>query len=124
VLADRGWQRLCTLSALPDGDACGFDPLETGHDTLLIVRRGRSLYGWRDDCPHQPGTRLPWKKNAYLNGTRERIVCSAHGALFEIETGLCTLGPCLGEHLQAVRVRLAADDGVEVELVSWRHPVR
>jgi nitrite reductase/ring-hydroxylating ferredoxin subunit len=107
---------VCHLSALPEGEARGFDPLNTGHDSLFIVRRGPRLYGWRDDCPHQPGTRLPWKKNAYLNAARDRIVCSAHGALFEIDTGLCTLGPCIGEHLLTVHVRLTDEEAVEAQL--------
>ena len=41
-------------------------------------------------------------KDAYLNAARDRIVCAAHGAQFDIATGICTLGPCLGQRLQPV----------------------
>jgi len=30
------------------------------------------------------------------------IQCSTHGALFNIETGECLQGPCLGQSLQAI----------------------
>jgi nitrite reductase/ring-hydroxylating ferredoxin subunit len=107
--------RLCQIDQLPDGAARGFDPLRCGHDTMLIVRRGSALYAWRDSCPHQPGTRLPWHRHAYLNAAGDRIVCSAHGALFEVDTGLCTLGPCVGQCLQSVPVIVTCDGGVELE---------
>jgi nitrite reductase/ring-hydroxylating ferredoxin subunit len=42
------------------------------------------------------------------------IVCSAHGARFRIEDGLCTSGPCHGESLEAVPVRLDEEGRVVV----------
>jgi nitrite reductase/ring-hydroxylating ferredoxin subunit len=45
---------------------------------------------------------MAWRRDAYLNAAGDRIVCAAHGALFEIDTGLCVLGPCLGEQLQRI----------------------
>lgn len=74
-----------------------------GRDTIFAVRRG-GLHAWRDACPHWPGTPMAWRKDAYLNGDGSRIVCHAHGAQFDIETGLCSLGPCVGESLEPVRV--------------------
>jgi nitrite reductase/ring-hydroxylating ferredoxin subunit len=51
---------------------------------------------------------MAWRKHAYLNAARDRIVCSAHGALFDIATGICTLGPCMGQYLQPVRLMVEA----------------
>lgn len=106
---------LCHLDDLPDGDARGFDPRATGRDTMLIVRQGRALHGWLNACPHQ-GTPMAWRKDAFLNAARDRIVCSAHGAQFEIPTGRCTLGPCLGQALTPVA--LIIDDDGEVHLAA------
>jgi nitrite reductase/ring-hydroxylating ferredoxin subunit len=106
--------RLCRLEEIPDGDSRGFDPLREGRDSLFVVRQGSTLYAWRDSCPHIDGAPLPWRKNAYLNARRDRIVCSAHGALFDIASGVCTLGPCLGQSLEAMTVVL--DAGV----IYWR----
>ncbi|WNG22865.1 Rieske (2Fe-2S) protein [Cystobacter fuscus] len=105
---------LCRLDELPDGQSRGFDPLRSGQDTVLVVRQGRVLHAWRDDCPHQPGTAMAWRKDAYLNRDGSRIVCHAHGARFAIATGVCTLGPCLGQALTRVPVLLDSDDRVHV----------
>jgi nitrite reductase/ring-hydroxylating ferredoxin subunit len=110
----RAGIRLCRLEDIPDGDSRGFDPLQEGRDTLLVVRQGNALYAWRDACPHISGVPMAWRKNAYLNASRDRIVCSAHGALFDIATGVCTLGPCLGQSLQPMRVELDADGSIYV----------
>jgi nitrite reductase/ring-hydroxylating ferredoxin subunit len=99
---------LCRLGELPDGDSRGFDPRRTGQDTVFVVRQGDLVQGWRDACPHYGDTPLAWRKDAYLNAARDRIVCAAHGAQFDIATGICTLGPCLGQRLQ--RVELVVDD--------------
>jgi nitrite reductase/ring-hydroxylating ferredoxin subunit len=97
---------LCRLDDLPDGESRGFDPWQEGQDSLLLVRRGERVAGWRDACPHHGGTPMAWRKDAYLNFERTRIVCAAHGAQFDIESGVCTLGPCLGQSLQPVWVHL------------------
>jgi nitrite reductase/ring-hydroxylating ferredoxin subunit len=109
--------RLCRLDEIPDGDSRGFDPLKIGHDTMLIVRHDKALYAWRDACPHIDGVPMAWRKDAYLNASRDRIVCSAHGALFDIRTGVCTLGPCLGQSLERMAVLLDADGSV-----YWQGP--
>lgn len=103
-IANTTW--LCRLDALPDGASRGFDPAGTGHDTVIVVRRGRRLHGWRNACPHMAGARMAWRKDAYLNAGRSHIVCHAHGAQFEIAIGLCTLGPCVGQRLSPVPLTL------------------
>ena len=110
--------RLCHLEQLPDGGARGFAPQGAGRDTLFVVRRGARLNAYENRCPHLD-TPLPWRKDAYLNAAGDRIVCAAHGALFDIDTGLCTLGPCLGDALTPVPLILH-DDG-EVHLANETH---
>lgn len=104
---------LCHLDDLPDGGARGFDPQRRGGDALFVVRRGQALHAWVDACPHH-GTPMAWRQDAYLNAARDRIVCAAHGAQFEIDTGRCVLGPCLGDALTPVPLIL--HDGGEVHL--------
>ncbi|MEK8029788.1 Rieske (2Fe-2S) protein [Ideonella sp. DXS29W] len=107
--------RLCHIDDVPDGDSRGFDPHATGRDTLFVVRRGATLHAYANACPHH-GTPMAWRRHAYLDATGERIVCFAHGAQFEIDTGRCTLGPCLGEALTPVP--LALHDNGEVHLAQ------
>jgi nitrite reductase/ring-hydroxylating ferredoxin subunit len=105
--------RLCHIDDLPDGGARGFDPQRRGQDSLLLVRQGAQVHAWLDACPHH-GTPMAWRRHEYLNAARDRIVCAAHGALFEIDTGLCTLGPCLGEHLRPVGTTTRADGEIHI----------
>ena len=108
--------RLCHLDDLPDGDSRGFDPFRVGQDTLLVVRQGRRLHAWRNSRPHIEGTPMAWRKDAFLNAARDRIVCAAHGALFDIVSGRCDLGPCLGQYLTPLQVTLADDNAIYLEL--------
>jgi nitrite reductase/ring-hydroxylating ferredoxin subunit len=103
--------RLCQLHDLTDGDSRGFDPQGVGYDTVLVVRRGDDVRVYRDMCPHQ-GSQMAWRRHAYLNAARDRIVCHAHGAQFEIDSGVCLLGPCLGQGLTAVAHRVDAEGNV------------
>lgn len=95
---------LCRVGEIPDGESRGFDPDGVERDTLFIVRQGAKLYGWRDQCPHEGETPLPWQRHRYLNAMRTRIVCFAHGAQFNIATGECILGPCRGSFLSPVHL--------------------
>lgn len=96
---------LCRLDELPDGSARGFDPAATGRDRMFVVRQGQRVFAYRDACPHIDGAAMAWRKNAYLSGDCRHIACHAHGALFDIATGACVLGPCLGRSLSAIAVR-------------------
>lgn len=107
---------LCRLDELPDGDSRGFDPLTTGQDTVLIVRQRRTLFAYRDACPHHGTTPMAWRKDSYLSADRTRIVCSAHGAQFDIVTGICMLGPCLGQSLTAVPLALTPSGEILLSL--------
>ncbi|MFK7958146.1 MAG: Rieske (2Fe-2S) protein [Lysobacterales bacterium] len=106
---------LCAIDELADGEARGFDPYGTGRDALFVVRRGEKLFAYRNVCPHQ-GASMPWRKNAYLNGAATRIVCSAHGAQFEIETGKCMLGAALGRALKPIAIEVDADGKVQARI--------
>lgn len=110
--------RLCRFGELPDGHSRGFDSQGTGRDQLFVVRQGDVLHGWRNACPHVDGAPMAWRKDAYLNAARDRIVCAAHGAQFEIDSGVCRLGPCLGQRLQPVPLQVDAHGDVLADLTS------
>jgi nitrite reductase/ring-hydroxylating ferredoxin subunit len=113
-------RRLCHLGDLPEGGARGFDPFERGRDTVFAVRRGDTVRVWADRCPHH-GTPLPWRKDAYLNAGGSRIVCAAHGALFELDSGLCVQGPCLGDKLRPVPFMLTEQGDLMLTTAAPRH---
>jgi nitrite reductase/ring-hydroxylating ferredoxin subunit len=98
-------RHLAHIGDLPDRTALGVDPAGDGEDTLFLVRDGADVHAWHDRCPHL-GTKLPWRRHAYLNRAGDRIVCHAHGAEFELASGRCTIGPCLGSSLERVDIEI------------------
>ncbi|WP_408585052.1 Rieske (2Fe-2S) protein [Paraburkholderia bannensis] len=105
---------LTDLDALPQPCSRGFDPHHTGHATIFVVRHASGVRAWRDACPHYGNTPMAWRKDAWLDAKGAHIVCHAHGALFDIESGVCVKGPCLG--LRLTPVALHIDDQGRVYL--------
>ena len=104
--AAPGPRILCALEDIPDNDAKGFAVEEEGRRRkILVVRRGERLWGYLNRCPHA-GTPLDWVPDRFFSRTREHLICQTHGALFEVEDGFCIDGPCAGDSLTPVPVRL------------------
>jgi nitrite reductase/ring-hydroxylating ferredoxin subunit len=106
---------ICHESDLVDGQARGFWPDEDGQDHFFIVRHEEKLYAWRNACPHVKGAPMAWKRNAYLSPDGKLVMCHAHGARFEPDSGLCVHGPCKGQSLECVP--LSVDEAGLVRLV-------
>jgi nitrite reductase/ring-hydroxylating ferredoxin subunit len=104
--------RLVNVGDLPDPGARGFDPDRTGRDRVFVVRGAGEIRAYRDACPHFGDTPMAWRKDAYLNGDGTRIVCHAHGAQFDIASGECLLGPCLGQRLTPVAIEVTSDGDI------------
>jgi nitrite reductase/ring-hydroxylating ferredoxin subunit len=108
--------RLCTLAELPEGSARGFAVLQTW---VLAVRDRSGVYVYLNRCPHL-GVPLQWQEDRFLDEDGAFIRCASHGALFELNTGLCVQGPCRGDSLWQIDARI--EDGAlyidEMELPS------
>ena len=65
----------------------------------------RQVYVYVNSCPHV-GTPLDWTPGRFLSANGKRIICATHGAEFQIENGMCTLGPCQGEALEKVAIQI------------------
>jgi nitrite reductase/ring-hydroxylating ferredoxin subunit len=100
---------LCRLEDIPDGGARGFAVEGPGLALrLIVVRRGRSACGYVNRCPHVP-TRLDHDPGDFLDETGGYLLCGGHAALFRIEDGVCVDGPCEGEALRPVALRLEGE---------------
>jgi nitrite reductase/ring-hydroxylating ferredoxin subunit len=90
---------LAALADIPDGGARNFVlQMKAGRFHGFVVRRGERVFGYRDRCPHM-GLPLAQELDQYLSSGGELIACSWHGALFDIESGRCVGGPCVGAGL-------------------------
>lgn len=67
----------------------------------FVVKKGDRLFAYTNHCPHT-GAPLDWVPDQFLNLDRSYIQCAMHGALFEIETGLCVYGPCINRRLESL----------------------
>ena len=111
---------ICPLHELADPGAKGFTMGEGDWPLRgFVVRRGGNVHAYVNHCPHA-GFPLNWSPDAFLAPDAPLILCAMHGALFEIETGLCLSGPCDGLRLRALAVRVVRgyvmlDDGVPLE---------
>ncbi len=100
-------QALCRLDEIPDGHARGL--LRDGpDDRVFALRRGAAVHVYINSCPHDRRP-LEYLQDRFLSADGARIVCYAHGAQFEPDTGLCVHGPCAGASL--VRVPSRVSDG-------------
>jgi nitrite reductase/ring-hydroxylating ferredoxin subunit len=99
---------LCDLSSLADPGSRGFT-IESGSGplALFVVRRGEFVAAYINRCPHT-GINLEWQPDQFLDLSNSYIQCATHGALFRFEDGYCLRGPCAGDSLQSVEVRLEA----------------
>lgn len=105
---------VCGVDDIPNRRARGFvlarrfDDGEVRPWPILILRWGRNVRAYENRCPHQ-GTQLDWEKGEFLDSEGTRIQCGKHGALFDLGTGECVDGHCMGERLTPVEALI--DDG-------------
>lgn len=93
---------LCRLEDIPDPG--GID-LEINGEACFAVRRGQSVYLYRNRCPHV-GLPLNLMPGKFLDYEQQYIQCSSHGALFQLNDGHCVAGPCHGQHLESLSCQL------------------
>lgn len=92
-------ERFCSLEELPASGSMGFGDGST--DSVFAVCRNGVVHVYRNRCPHA-GAPLNWMPHRFLDRTGQYIICSSHGALFEIDSGACVAGPCAGQGLMSV----------------------
>lgn len=98
-------QQLCSLAELTEFGVLAVDvQIEGREESVLLVQRDGQFGAFLNICPHA-GRRLDWAPGKFLleNG---RLICAAHGASFDLPGGECVGGPCRGQSLSAVKVRL------------------
>jgi nitrite reductase/ring-hydroxylating ferredoxin subunit len=77
----------------------------------FVVRKGDRVYAYQNYCLHA-GHPLNWQPDRFLTEDGTQIICASHGAIYEIENGVCSSGPCPGKQLRPVTVTIK--DGLVV----------
>ena len=93
-------KKICSIDVIEENSSRGF---KIGDKNIFIIKKSGNFYGYLNQCPHR-FIPLEWTPNDFLDETRNLIRCSSHGALFEINTGECIKGPCLGDRLAALKL--------------------
>lgn len=107
---------LCRADDIGEGEARGFEYHE---HALVVVRRDGQLHVYVNWCPHL-GVELSYDER-FFDYDNQFIQCSTHGALFEVDTGLCILGPCKGASLR--RVDFVVENG-DIRIIHVPHRIR
>jgi nitrite reductase/ring-hydroxylating ferredoxin subunit len=97
---------LCRLADLP-ADGCREFRLGGGDWPLrgFVLRVGEELRAYVNQCAHLQYP-LNYRPNKFLSPDGRMIVCCVHGALFEKLTGYCVAGPCAGQSLTSLPLRI------------------
>ena len=101
--------KICMTEDIPEREARAFD--NDKGETIFVTQRDGMFYAYKNLCPHLQ-VELEFLENQFLDQDQEFIQCSTHGALFNVETGECISGPCLGESLQKIELRIHSDGGI------------
>jgi nitrite reductase/ring-hydroxylating ferredoxin subunit len=98
---------VCRLDDIPDGGAKGLVVPDPDGPPLrvIVLRNGGDVIAYRNRCPHR-GTPLDLRPDDFLDRDGRHLICGTHGALFRKEDGHCVAGPCAGDRLDPVAVRV------------------
>lgn len=75
---------------------------------VFLIRQEKQIFAYKNYCPHT-GANLNWQEDQFFDYFDEYIQCAFHGALFNIDTGLCVRGPCIGAYLLPVTIKIDSD---------------
>jgi len=97
---------ICRIDELRDP---GCREFRVGNDPWpyrgFVVRRANEVFAYRNHCAHA-GHPLNWQPDRFLTKDGRYIICSSHGAEYDIASGCCVAGPCRGKSLDRLPVEI------------------
>lgn len=101
--------RVAGVSTLGHGEARSFFFRRDGDDGAgFVLRVGEALVAFENRCPHWM-VDLDMGEGRFFSRRAQRIVCQNHGALFDPQTGVCEVGPCVGQALERFALEVDGD---------------
>lgn len=80
----------------------------------FVIRYEGRVHAYLNVCAHQE-LELDWLAGEFFDAEGKLLVCAAHGAVYEPDTGRCVGGPCAGRGLVRLPVREREDGTVVIE---------
>jgi nitrite reductase/ring-hydroxylating ferredoxin subunit len=106
VLTVKPGEALCRLDEMADPGSRAFMMRRGGEDEeIFVIRQGDEAFAYVNICPHR-FVPLNWKPHVFLNHDKTRILCVVHAATFDMRDGSCLGGPCPGQGLEQVALRV------------------
>jgi len=101
---------LCSSHALEErGSAVDFDVIYGGQTCrAFAIRFQGEAHAYVNRCAHI-AMEMDARENHFFDPSRQWLMCSSHGALYEPLTGRCVSGPCRGA---LIKIPLSEPDGV------------
>jgi nitrite reductase/ring-hydroxylating ferredoxin subunit len=100
---------ICRVDELPASGGREFTLRRAGEEVhVFLLRQGAAVLAFHNVCPHQ-GRALSYASDQFLFSSPECLVCPHHGATFSLPGGQCIEGPCKGDRLQPVAIRIEGD---------------
>jgi nitrite reductase/ring-hydroxylating ferredoxin subunit len=100
---------LCKVSDIPrqNGLEAHLPDAGAGRD-IMLFRSAKGVVAYHNVCPHQ-GRSLSIGPGEFLLGKNRQLICPHHGASFDLGSGECVSGPCKGDRLKPLPLRLEGD---------------
>lgn len=95
-------QPLCSTSDIDENQAQEF---QIGENSILIVNWLGEWFAYRNNCPHANWP-LNIQPDMFFDLDKKFLQCSNHMALFDVQTGECKAGPCIGDRLESVNLEV------------------
>ena len=73
--------------------------------SIMLLQQNGQYHAFENSCPHQ-GRRMDYAVGQFLTDGVGTLICPAHGAEFNPNSGLCTNGPCKGQSLKSIPIQL------------------
>ena len=108
---------LVSVSELKEGKSKG---IEYENKYIFAVRKDNLFHVYWNICPHLH-TPLEWQEDQFLDNDGGLIRCATHGALFNIDSGKCLVGPCKGKNLRKIPF-VVQNETIMVEEVDLSTP--
>ncbi len=98
---------ICEVNDLEELECREFESQlqEENSESGFIVKKNGGIHAYVNSCPHS-GAPLNWQENQFLDIFKSHILCTIHGARFQISDGLCIEGPCVGQRLKKINAEI------------------